>query len=213
MELCALMNYETENLDLIDSLEPGEIFYDLGACEGRFSIYAALRKLKVFSFEPNSQNHKVFEQNVELNNLKGTISIFNVGVGDSNKSGILQIGQPWPGGHQKVIKHDNVRSDLNFEFIANETIEIVSLDSFIETNILPIPNTLKIDIDGSEVPFLKGAHKTLNNKSVKKILIELDKTDKNYDYIVSSLAVFGYSYVDEFPIPNEQSLYNFLFCR
>ena len=46
LKLCAKMNYETENLDFIDGMKQGEVLFDLGACEGRYSIYAALRPAK-----------------------------------------------------------------------------------------------------------------------------------------------------------------------
>ncbi|HMK07007.1 MAG TPA: hypothetical protein VK476_05710, partial [Flavobacterium sp.] len=47
LELCSRMNYETENLDFIDLIEGGKVMYDLGACEGRFSIYAAMKGIRV----------------------------------------------------------------------------------------------------------------------------------------------------------------------
>lgn len=38
----ATWTHEPENLDFIDALIPGQdIFLDLGACEGRFALYAA----------------------------------------------------------------------------------------------------------------------------------------------------------------------------
>ena len=78
LELCARMNYETENLDFIDSIAPGEIFYDLGACEGRFSIYAGLKGITIFAFEPEAKNYSVFRENIELNELKDNIKQLSV---------------------------------------------------------------------------------------------------------------------------------------
>src|SRR5262249_33782099 len=116
LELCARMNYETENLDFIDQLPHGAVMYDLGACEGRFTIYALLRGMTVIAFEPDSDNFSILSENMRLNGQQHNVRLFNLGVGAGNHRAILQIGQPWPGGHQKVVKHNTVRSDLNFEF-------------------------------------------------------------------------------------------------
>ena len=45
LELCARMNYETEVLDFIDEIGEGQVLYDLGACEGRFALYAAMQQV------------------------------------------------------------------------------------------------------------------------------------------------------------------------
>jgi FkbM family methyltransferase len=210
LELCARMNYEIENLDFIDGLEEGTIMYDLGACEGRFSIYAALKGIKVFSFEPNKDNFEILQKNIQLNNLEKKVTLFNVGVGETNKQAILQIGQPWPGGHQKVVQHDEVREDLKFSFVGNEVIEIVSLDSLIKSGKLPFPQALKIDIDGSEVPFLKGANETLKNTMLKQIIFELDKGDKNYQWIIQNLENASFKITQSFQVPNEPTLFNII---
>jgi FkbM family methyltransferase len=213
LELCARMNYETENLDFIDKMMPNQVYYDLGACEGRFSIYAALKGLKVLAFEPNKDNYTVLLKNIELNDLTDKIKVFNVGVGETDKRGILQIGQPWPGGHQKVVKHDSIRGDLGFDFKEEEVIDIISLDSFIVTNNLPIPDKIKIDIDGSEIPFLKGSIKLLENNVVTQLLFELDELDSNYDTVIETLSKIGFKIINKFQVPNEANLFNILFSK
>jgi hypothetical protein len=41
---------EPEMLDYIESLEEDSVFYDIGASNGIFSVYAMQKSLKVFSF-------------------------------------------------------------------------------------------------------------------------------------------------------------------
>lgn len=213
LQLCAKMNYEVENLDFIDSLASESVFYDLGACEGRFSIYAALKGHSVYSFEPNKANFETLQMNIKLNNLENKVSIFNLGVGEKDAEAILQIGQPWAGGHQKVVKHDQVRSDLNFDFVESEVISIVSLDSFIRNSKLKAPDVLKIDIDGSEVPFLKGATEVLKQAQLKKMIFELDQNDPHYNFIINFLGEFGFRIQESYQVPNEPTLYNIIFVK
>ena len=128
LELCARMNYEVENLDFIDMMSPKDVMYDLGACEGRFSIYAAKKGIHVVAFEPERKNYSVLSQNLELNNLDSTlIKTINAGIGAKNGKAIMKIGQPWEGGHQKVVDHNDVREDLNFNFVEEQIVDILSL--------------------------------------------------------------------------------------
>ena len=211
LELCARMNYETENLDFIDNMREGATFYDLGACEGRFSIYAGLKGFKVVAFEPEQMNFETLEQNIRLNVLEHLIKPVNAGISSADGSAKINIGQPWAGGHQKVVEHSEVRSDVNFDFKSKQEIKVVSLDSFIKSNNLPDSEYLKVDIDGSEIPFLDGAADSLN--SAKKIIFELSKDAKNYNQIIERLDGYALKINDEFMVPNEPGLYNIIFKK
>lgn len=214
LELCARMNYETENLDFIDKIETDEVMYDLGACEGRFSIYAAMRGIRVVSFEPEAKNYQVFSENLKINGIGNKkVNAINAGVGEKNGKAIIKIGQPWEGGHQKVVEHGNVRNDLDFNFVESQEIDIYSMDSFIDKGLYPSPNYIKIDIDGSEMPFLKGATRTLKDKNLKGIIFELNEKDPNFKNIIKCLNENGFIEKEKFQVPNEPSLFNIIFLK
>jgi FkbM family methyltransferase len=215
LSLCARMNYETEVLDFIDALSPHTVFYDLGACEGRFSIYAALKGLEVYAFEPEEKNFKVFQENIALNqkNIKGRIFPSQVALGESNHQSTLKIAQDWAGGHQKVVSSAPSRTDLDFDFKLTQTIDVVSLDELIVRKSHPVPQALKVDIDGSEIPFLKGAKKTLTQSTLKKILFELSDEDPGTKLIENDLLELGFTLVQKFQIPDVPYLFNVLFER
>lgn len=214
LELCSRMNYETENLDFIDTMRPGEIMYDLGACEGRFSVYAGLKGIKCYSFEPENNNFNALLENLSINNLStDIIKPFKLGIGQANQKAKLKIGQPWAGGHQKVVEQANARSDLKFDFKEEEVIDIVSLDEFLQSGEREFPDYLKVDIDGSEMAFLYGAQKTLSSKKLKGIIFELETQDRNFSSIVSDLLGKGFKEESRFPVPNEPYLFNFIFKR
>jgi len=195
LELCSQMNYETENLDFIDDATAGEVFYDLGACEGRFTTYAALKKLKVYSFEPESRNYAALEQNLKLNSLdSASVTAFNKAVGNVNSTATMDIGQPW-------------------EPVESQSIEVIRLDDFIKTMEIPLPNYLKVDVDGSEVEFIEGAVDTLTGPNLKGILFELDIESAKFPFIIDKLAGFGFSEVSRHIIPNEKTLYNIRFHK
>lgn len=214
LELCSRMNYETENLDFIDQIRPGETLFDLGACEGRFSIYAALKGVNCYSFEPESRNYQAFRENIKLNCITDEVlHSFKMAVGEMKRSAKLKIGQAWAGGHQKVIEQADGRIDLNFNFVEEEEVQVVSIDSFISEYKTPFPKFIKIDVDGSELSFIEGAKNTLADRRLKKIIFELNEQDKNYSKIVDSLMSMGLKEEARFQVPNEPLLYNIIYDR
>ena len=48
----------------------------------------------------------------------------------------------------------------------------------VKEKILLVPSFIKIDVDGNEHLILKGADKTLNNKKIKEIYIEINDNYK-----------------------------------
>jgi len=210
LELCSQMNYEVENLDFIDSLPKNSCYLDIGACEGRFSIYAKKRGLNVYSFEPEKRNFEILLQNHLLNSMD-TSNCFNLGLAEFETESIMRIGQPWAGGHQKVIDNDNERVDLTFDTLETQVVQIIDLDTCLNKFKIPTPKAIKIDIDGSEVPFMKGALKTLSNADVNKILFELQTEDMAYQWIIDQIISCGFSLIQTFNIPNEPNLKNHLF--
>jgi FkbM family methyltransferase len=212
LELCSKMNYETENLDFIDEIKPGEVLYDLGACEGRFAIYAALKGINCYAFEPEKNNHQAFQENIRANTIsEKNLHVFKIAIGDEAKKATLKIGQPWAGGHQKVIEQQEVRSDLNFNFVEEETVDVESIDGVIARLKLPPPDFLKVDIDGSEMPFIKGAQQTLSSLGLKKIIFELEINDKNFNTIVGELNRHSFVEVSRHQVPNEKFLFNIIY--
>ena len=214
LELCARMNFETENLDFIDHISCDDVLYDLGACEGRFSLYATKKGVKVISFEPEEKNFKVLLQNIALNDCQpNQIHAINAGVGARTVEAVLNIGQPWEGGHQKVVEHNLLRNDLNFDFKEKQTIQLIAIDQFLKEERGPFPNYLKIDIDGSELSFLEGAKKTLTSPNLKGIIFELSLLDSGFTKIIDTLNGYGFFERKRFQIPNEPKLYNIIFYR
>jgi hypothetical protein len=112
-----------------------------------------------------------------------------------------------------VVEHGEIRNDLNFNFVENQEIQLISIDSFVAEGTYPAPNYLKIDIDGSEMPFLIGAAKTLKSKDLKGIIFELNELDPNFQNIMTILSDSGFIEVSRFNVPNEANLFNILFVK
>ncbi len=212
LELCARMNRETEVLDFIDEMQAGSVLYDLGACEGRFAIYAASRGIRCYAFEPEALNFQALMENRELNGEKvGRLLVpLNYAVGETTHQSSIRIGQPWAGGHHRVLAGVE-RADLKFEFTADQEVDVVSLDELITERSLPAPDYLKVDVDGSERSFIEGAVLTLRSKILKGVMFELQSQDKSYDQIMNFMASCNLVPFMRFEV--EPSLFNIWFKR
>jgi FkbM family methyltransferase len=212
LELCARMNRETEVLDFIDAMRDGEVLYDLGACEGRFALYAALRGIRCYAFEPEALNFGALTENVAINAGKvlQLLTPLKYAVGETTRASTIRIAQPWAGGHQRVIA-DASRVDLNLDFTSEQEIDVVSLDTFIAAHGMPHPSHLKVDIDGSELPFIKGATATLQSPNLKAIMFELQSQDESYERVMSFLGSCGFVALRRHEI--EPHLFNVWFVR
>ena len=65
-----------------------------------------------------------------------------------------------------------------FQKTNNYSIFGTNIQEFIKNKILPIPNYIKIDVDGLENFILMGMGKYLKHKSIKSILIEAEEKSK-----------------------------------
>lgn len=213
LELCARMNYETEVLDFIDEIPAGSVLYDLGACEGRFSLYAALRGVRCYAFEPESRNYEAMLRNIEQNPVKDKFFPLQLAVGSQHQTSELKIAQPWAGGHQKVVASAPSRVDLDFNFTERQVIQVVNLDQWIRETGTPKPDYLKVDVDGSELPFIEGAAQTLADPNLKAVIFELSERDPSYSKVVDALKGHGLVLSARYDIINEPQLYNIVFRR
>lgn len=146
-----LGSYELEGQKMfIENLNKGDIIFDIGANVGFYSLLAAEivgPSGKVFSFEPLPENFNYLKKHIEINGYK---NIFPFQVAVSDKSGLAFL----------KIEGSNATGHFGSGDIHVETI---SLDEWIKNNKLPIPNFLKIDVEGAEFLVLSGAENVLKN--------------------------------------------------
>jgi FkbM family methyltransferase len=149
---------ETETVvqDFISShIGPTDIFYDLGANIGLFSLIAARINEgtgQVFSFEPDSQNAARLSRNVEHNGLTN-VTIVESGVWSSTtelRFSAAPASSP-DRGVGTFVGADAATNGLS--------IRVVSVDDF--TREAPPPTAIKCDVEGAEMEVLRGARATL----------------------------------------------------
>ena len=151
--------YEAEFVELLMSkLKPTDVFYDIGANAGYFSIIASTvisEQNSIVAFEPVPYLHDIIKHHAEVNNVKN-VSVFPYAVSD--KTGTVEFSNMDKTGGNTYI------SDSSIFKTSRDSLEVkcVSLDDFIdEHKNFKIPTILKIDAEGAEFDVLEGAKKTL----------------------------------------------------
>jgi FkbM family methyltransferase len=154
---------------LFPRLSPGDIFIDVGANAGLFSLPAA--KLvaptgKVFAFEASSRNANLLRKNALQNNI-ANVEVFPLGLSDKNGAVLSPV---WHHSSDKVLLSENNRANVESDITdTTELVPVVMLDSFIDKHTRI--SVMKIDIEGFEYRMVSGAIDTIA-KSTPKIYME-----------------------------------------
>lgn len=104
----------------------------------------------IYTFEPTRDNYERILQTIKLNNLKRTIPI-NKGLGAENAKAEIGISGTY-----------GLGSSITFSehFENTESVQITTLDDFVRENKIEV-GFIKVDIEGFEMEFLKGAKETI----------------------------------------------------
>ncbi|MDC3260119.1 FkbM family methyltransferase [bacterium] len=205
-------------IDWISSFQKSKVFYDIGASNGVYSVFAGVAaKSSVYCFEPDAQNFSILDRNHYLNaHQLNSFSCFNIGLGESAELMKLHCQEYLAGTHGKVFDMDNRESQIEMHHEFERNVIVDSLDSVINRYNLAAPNYLKIDVDGAEIYILKGASKTLSSPNLMELMIEIE--DDKVQQIEALMLDHGFKLSNKFSI-NEiiltpiSGIMNYLFVR
>jgi FkbM family methyltransferase len=216
----SMFTKEPETIDWIDGFASGEVFYDIGANVGIYTLYAATtgKAAKVIAFEPESQNYAVLNENVFLNNLQDRVACVNIALSDVDKLDWLYLSEFSPGGaiHTFGEALDYNRQIMKSEF--KQGIISFSLDKFIETYSPEFPNHIKIDVDGLESKIIEGAQKALSDGRLKSLLIEINEALEEDMKLVEDIKKLGFEvkhkgHAPMFNVGAFSKLFNYVFLK
>lgn len=150
-----LGTYEAELQAATKNLvDPGDIVYDIGANIGFMTLLFAKRtgpNGHVYAFEALPTNIDRLIHNVKINDFQDRITVIQAAVLDHSGESELLIGPST--GMGKVIGSAG-RSSVEYQ--ESIRVEGLSIDDFVGNSGIPLPNIIKIDIEGGEVLALPG---------------------------------------------------------
>jgi FkbM family methyltransferase len=142
---------------LASHLKPGDVFYDLGANIGLFTLIGARcvgPTGKVFSFEPDPEVSARLRRNVARNNF-ANVSIIESGVWSSTTA-LPFAASPATSPDRGFGTFVGSSASGSDSFIP-----CVSIDDFARLH--PAPTAIKCDVEFAEIEVLKGALVTFEN--------------------------------------------------
>ncbi len=160
--------YEKEMTNnILSNLNKGDVFVDLGANEGYFSVVASLKvgnSGKVFCIEPQMRLWPVILNNIQLNRLSN-VTVFPYAISNVPETIDLILSPSINTGSSTFTK------DFRRKFWKRQRINATTLDDLFFDQNSKI-KVLKIDIEGFEFFALKSAVRLLQQRRIENIIIE-----------------------------------------
>jgi len=161
--------YELEKQQVLrQTIKKGDIFFDIGANVGFYSLIAAeLTGVSgmVFAFEPLPENFYYLKKHIALNAYK---NIFPFEVAIADNAGLSAFGRTGSRSEGCITENGELK------------VETIKLDDWFNDGRLPLPDILKIDVEGAEDMVLKGAVNILRQRH-PLIFLSMHGEKKHYE--------------------------------
>jgi FkbM family methyltransferase len=198
-ELCRLIychHFEANEREFINRfLRPGDVFVDVGANIGLFTLIAAERVGpggKVLAFEPTAKTFGRLVDNVQLNKLSN-VECFKLALSDSQ-------------GHLQLAASTNGRDAWNSlvtvalgESLETELVGVVDWDQFARQRELGSGSVtmMKIDVEGWESRVLEGGKEFFSGSDAPVLQVEFtdaaaESAGSSCHILYEGLQSFGY---------------------
>ncbi|MEJ7860579.1 MAG: FkbM family methyltransferase [Pyrinomonadaceae bacterium] len=174
----------------------GDVCLDVGANMGWYStLFRDICGAEgaVHSFEPVPQTFAELEKNVALNGSPPNVFLNNFGLGDEEKETEIYLFDDLPSGHASLApgKTHSAQAIL---------INIKTLDSYLEMRKIKQVDFVKVDVEGAEMMFLRGAKKLFEQPKAPVIFMEM---------AIGTTKEFGYKPNDLIEFIKNQATYDF----
>jgi len=174
-------------------LRPDDVFYDVGANVGVYSILGGCRlspKGRVYCFEPHIPNAASLLENIFLNKLQDRAQIINLPLTSHDGFDMFHYYSVAAGSSTSQL--GRTTSELEeFTPVCSEVKYGVAIDTLVERGLIAKPNMIKIDVDGLELQVLAGMKRTLHGEG-KPRSVQCEISGDNRDEIVGFFSDAGY---------------------
>jgi FkbM family methyltransferase len=209
-----LFTEEKMIIDWLKSFSADDVFFDIGANVGIYTVYAAIKNksLVTFSFEPELNNVQVLYENLYLNKLLERCTIIPLGVDSESKINTFFVRELTKGGAFNNVGGDPLYTIDKTNSFSMKTV-CIDIDSFLKVYDMPKPTKVKIDVDGNEYRVLLGMKNTL--EYINEIYIELDLSIEEHVEASNFLKERGFSIakVENTGLAHNETMSNYLFVK
>lgn len=176
---------EFEDMALVlHALRAGDLFIDIGANVGAYTLLAAATHARVMSVEPIPRTFNDLCRNIGINGLADQVQLLNLGLGrvDGRLSFTGDLG---------TVNHVLAPDEVNNHAL---DVPVRTLDKVLSGQ---APTLIKIDVEGYETEVLAGGDSAVNSPGLLAMIIELNGSSSRYgfdeEYLHRSLLARGFS--------------------
>jgi len=162
-----------ELTDMLEEIEHSDVFFDIGANTGLYTLFAAKRRQSadVVAFEPYPPNLRLLKRDIDRNALEN-IDVREVALSDSE--GKVEFSQP--------DEEDAGYGSGSIESSTDNSSTIVNVsarsgDELISQNEIPTPTIVKIDVEGAEPLVVDGMENALSHPDCRLVYCEIHQDD------------------------------------
>jgi FkbM family methyltransferase len=198
----SLFSKEPITLAWIDSFAESETVYDIGANVGMYTIYAAvMRNAAVYAFEPEALNYAELNKNIFLNNLHEQVLAYCLALSDVDKTDRLLLSDFGLGISYHDFEENSWTEDKQFapdwsvskdgrrpQGCIGRRVDTLIADG------LPVPQHIKIDVDGLEHRVIEGMLETLRQPTLKTVLIEINFDNPKNLALIDQIMSLGWRF-------------------
>lgn len=190
---------ETGTVELLRrELQEGDVFCDIGANIGLYSLMAAARVGaggQVYAFEPLAANFASLVENIRLNGYADRMTPFSLALTDAPGVFPFHYISMEPGSSGSQLHEAVDMNEASFNPLVTELKYGTSLDQLIEAGVLRRPDVVKIDVDGNEARILRGMRSLLTGDQRPRVIsVEVNAREK--DTLFGFMESQGYTFTD-----------------
>jgi FkbM family methyltransferase len=189
---------------LLHLLRPGDLFVDVGANIGSYTILAsAVCGARSVAIEPDPASLRALARNIEINGIAGAVRVVEAAA--SGKAGKARFS----------VGLDTVNHIASHSSGETREVDAICLDDLLAD---ADPVLIKMDVEGHEPEVVSGARQTLVNPSLSAVITET--ADQGMQSILNSFGFerayyqpFSRALQFEHPRANDEFARNALFVR
>jgi len=168
------------------------VFLDIGSNIGWFSIQAAVRGFRVYSFDAMRRNGNIFRSTMcENPEAMEKITFYNVALSNEERLCIVSSDPSNVGNGQIECGETNTNRPTNTKYPGNvvrEAVDMVRLDKYVHEPI----EVLKIDVEGHELLALQGGGDLFAKGQVKYLTSEISSIREPDGQLLQQLQTWGF---------------------
>jgi FkbM family methyltransferase len=173
---------------ILCALSVGYNVIDAGAHIGYYALMAAHRLRQVgaglvFAFEPHPINFADLQRNKQLNNMSNLIPIQKAVADQTTRMRLFSNSGLRGGSVCNSLKQFSAH-DISYE------IECTTLDDFMDTHKEAKIGLIKLDVEGAELPALRGAQRLIERDKPYIMYEEVEDRDRAFGYEIKDLRSF-----------------------